>query len=237
MISTTLRSPWVPIAIAILLQAPRWARADNQAPPPAPPPGYSPPYPPPANGQPPYGPPAGGQPPYGPPAGPPPYGQPPGGQPSYGQPPYGPPAAYPPVNGPEEISEFDDTRPAPYGYTKVSRARKGLIIGGAVTLGSTYLVATFAAAVGPDLRNSGDSGTDFTPLWVPVLGPFLEIGQTDSATARFYLVSLGLGETAGAIMLVYGLVNPKSILVRNDQLTLKPMIGNGASGLSVAGRF
>lgn len=226
MIKTILRSPWAALAIAVLLQAPRMARADNQEPPPGPPPGYPPPYqvPPPASA-----PPAGGPQAYGPPG----YG--PQG---YNPQPYGPPQGYgPPAYGPEEIADPDDTRPVPYGYTRVSRRRKGLIIGGAITFGVTYIVSTFAAAVAQDINSTDGSNADVSALLLPVAGPFLEIGQTDSSVARFYLVGLGLGQTAGAIMLIYGLTSPRTLLVRNDQLSIAPMIGHGASGLTVMGRF
>jgi hypothetical protein len=210
-ISTTLRSSWVVLAIAIVLQAPRLAQADSQAPPPGSPPPPPPPYqaPPPGNGPPPYGPS-----PYGPPG-------------------YGPQ----PTDAPEEITNFDDNRPIPPGYTRVSRARKGLIIGGACTLGGVYLFTTFVAAIADDINKADGSSVDVTPLYIPVIGPFVEFAQTDSSTAKFYLTISGLGQAAGAFMLIYGLTNPRSVLVRNDQLTIAPMLGNGASGLSVLGRF
>ena len=218
MISTTLRSPWGVLAIAMVLQAPRLARAENQAPPPGPPPPYQ--VPPPGSGPPVYGPQANGPSPYAPPG----YGP-----PGYGPQPYSAP-------GPEEM-DFDETQPIPPGYTKVSRARKGLIIGGAVTLGAVYLTTTFIAAIADDINKADGSNADVSALYIPVVGPFVELGQTNSSVARFYLTLSGLGQTAGAIMLIYGLTSPKTLLVRNDQLTLAPMIGNGASGLSVVGSF
>jgi hypothetical protein len=144
------------------------------------------------------------------------------------------------VSGPEEITDFDDSAPVPYGYTRVQRTRKGLIIGGAVTLGATYLATAFIGAVASDFLKAEGSNTDVAPLFLPVAGPFLEIGQTDSAIARFYLALSGLGQTAGAIMLFYGLSNSRTVLVRNDQLivtSVAPMIAPGAAGLSVVGRF
>jgi len=219
-ISTTLRSPWGVLAIAMVLQAPRLAWAEDQAPPPGPPPPYQ--VPPPSGGPPVYGPQANGPAPYAPPG--------------YGPPGYGPPPYAAPSDAPEEM-DFDETRPIPPGYTKVSRARKGLIIGGACTLGGVYLFTTFIAAVADDINKAGGSNTDVSALYIPVVGPFVELGQTSSSTAKFYLTLSGLGQTAGAIMLIYGLTSPKTLLVRNDQLTFAPMIGNGASGLSVMGRF
>jgi hypothetical protein len=175
----------------------------------------------------------------------PPGGPPPGAPPGYGPPGYGPPVytAQPggvPVNGPEEITDFDDSAPVPYGYTRVTRTRKGLIIGGAVTLGATYLATAFIGAVAADFLKAEGSNTSVAPVFLPVAGPFLEIGQTDSAIAKFYLTLSGLGQGAGAIMLLYGISSSRTVLVRNDQLivtSVAPLIAPGVSGLSVVGRF
>lgn len=208
------RAPGIALIGLVLGLVPGVAGADDQAPPPYPP--GPPPYPPP------YQPPPGAAPP-----------------PGYGPPGYAPQSAAP-VYGPEEITDFDDSAPTPYGYTRVQRTRKGLIIGGAVTLGATYLATAFIGAVADDFNKAEGSNVDIAPLYIPVAGPFLEIGETDSAVARFYLAVSGLGQTAGAIMLLYGLSSSRTVLVRNDQLivtSLAPMIAPGASGLSVVGRF
>ena len=202
------------IALACSL-APGLAAADPQAPPP-PPPAY----------------PSGPAPaPYPPP--------PPGGPPGYAPPMY---SAQPSgvAYGPEEITDFDDSAPVPYGYTRVQRTHKGLIIGGAVTLGATYLVTAFVGAVAADFLKAEGSNTNIAPLFLPVAGPFLEIGETDSAIAKFYLTLSGLGQGAGAIMLLYGISSSRTVLVRNDQLivtSVAPMLVPGAAGLSVVGRF
>ena len=206
------------IALACSL-APGLAGADDQAPPP-PSPSYSS-----GSG------PAPAPPPYPPP--------PPGGPPGYAPPAY---SAQPPgvAYGPEEITDFDDSAPVPYGYTRVTRTRKGLIIGGAVTLGATYLATAFVGAVTADFLQAEGSNTSVTSVYIPIAGPFLEIGQTDSSVARFYLAVSGLGQSAGAIMLLYGLSSSRTVLVRNDQLivtSVAPLIAPGVTGLSVVGRF
>ena len=38
-------------------------------------------------------------------------------------------------------------------------------------------------------------------------------------------------------MLLYGITTPRTILVRNDRLSITPMAGRGASGLVLSGRF
>lgn len=218
---------WGPcLAIAMIGLAPGLAAADDPAPPPPP----AQPAPAPA----PYQPPGGARP-----------GAPPGYGPGSGPPGYGPPghAAQPPgmwVYGPEEITDFDDSAPVPSGYTRMQRTRKGLIIGGAVTLGATYLTTAFVGEVASAFGPLFGSRTNYTPLFIPVFGPFVEIGQVNDSSDQFSLGLLGLGQTAGAVMLLYGLTSPRTVLVRNDQLivtSLAPMIGPGASGLSVVGRF
>ena len=142
------------------------------------------------------------------------------------------------LSGPEEIEDFDSTRPVPLGYTPVQRTRKHLIVGGAVTLGVTYGLCSFAAAIGEDTRGSGTN--EIAALWIPVAGPFVQLGKIDSATGKFFLVGLGGAQLAGAIMLYYGLTTTQRVLVRNDlvgSLTVAPMAGDGATGMVLSGRF
>lgn len=144
------------------------------------------------------------------------------------------------MSGPEEITDFDFSRPVPMGYTPIQRTRKHLIVGGAVTFGVVYGLSAFVAALGEDdARRNGGSNT-VGSMWVPVAGPFLQMAQTDSATGRFFLASVGAAQLAGALMLYYGLTTKERVLVRNDlvgSLTITPIAGNGASGMALAGRF
>jgi len=250
------RAAGVVLALATLVQAPRVARADD--PPPGPPAPYQ--GPPPAPSAPYQGPPPGPPAPYPYQGSPPPYQGPPppyqgppppyqGPPPPYPAPvPYQPPPAYgpsgyarpafsPPPEGPDEITEFDDTRPIPLGYTRAHKARKGLIIGGAVTFGVTYGISALAAAVGDDLRRTDPSREDISALWIPIAGPFLQLGQSDSSTGKFYLVQLGIAQSAGVIMLICGLSNPRTVLVRNDQVAITPIVIRGGSGLALSGTF
>ena len=142
------------------------------------------------------------------------------------------------LSGPEEIDDYDETRAVPLGYTPVERTRKGLIIGGAVTLGATYTLAALIAAAGEDTKSSGGENK-VGALWIPVVGPFVEVGRTDVATAKVFLVSFGAAQAAGAFMLIAGLSSPQHVLVRNDLLGMKfaPMTSAGASGMTVSGSF
>ena len=142
------------------------------------------------------------------------------------------------LSGPAQINAVDDDRPPPAGYTAVMRKRKGLIVGGAVTFGVTYAISSLAAAVGSDISSGGTN--DVAALWIPVAGPFVQLGSTDSATGKFFLVGLGGAQLAGAIMLFSGLTSERRVFVRNDlvgSLSVGPMAGKGNQGMVLAGRF
>lgn len=142
------------------------------------------------------------------------------------------------LSGPREIRNFDESRPVPAGYTLVERTPRKLIIGGLITLGVTYGVSAMVAAAGDDSSGSGRS--EVAPMWIPVLGPWLTLGNTDSSLAKVLLVNLGAAQTAGALMLVFGLSSKDHVLVRNDlvgSLQVSPMATRGGSGMVLSGRF
>jgi len=142
------------------------------------------------------------------------------------------------LSGPKEIHDFDEGRPVPAGYTPVYRARRHLIVGGAITFGVSYGLSAFVAAIGEDTRDGGTN--EVGSLWIPVAGPWLQLARTDSATGKFFLAGLGAAQVAGAVMLYYGMTTKNLVLVRNDlvgSLTVAPMAGNGVSGMLLSGRF
>lgn len=145
------------------------------------------------------------------------------------------------MSGPEQITDNVEGRPPPAGYTAVQRRRKGLLIAGPIVLGATYGYTALIAAIGTDIdRSTGGTGSSVAPLFIPVLGPFLEMGQTDSYSVRYLLAIDGAAQAAGAIMLYYGLTSTKTVFVRNDLLysvNLTPMVAPHASGLALSGRF
>lgn len=223
-------------ALALMLAAVGTSRADEQQ---AGPPGTTPPqqgYPPPQQGYPPP-----------PPQGYPPQSYPPPAQVPQGYPPVYtpyqnvPPIYRAPVSGPDVITDFDETAPIPYGYVRETRRRKGLIIGGSVTLGATYLFTLLVAAGGAatnDIEVSlGEAPTDYSALLIPVLGPFIQLSRSDSDGAKFGYAQLAIGQSAGAILLLIGLANPRHVLVRNDMVSITPMVDRTTSGMMVSGRF
>jgi hypothetical protein len=142
------------------------------------------------------------------------------------------------LSGPRMIKDWDESQPIPPGYHRETRVRKGLLIGGAIVFGVPYLYSGLIASVGEDV--SGSSTNHVAALYIPVLGPFIEMGQTDSATGRYMLALDGLAQSAGAFMFIYALVAPRQVLVRNDLalLTVTPIkMGRDGQGLGFIGRF
>jgi len=142
------------------------------------------------------------------------------------------------LSGPRVLRDYQDGDPIPYGYHRETRTRKGAIIGGALAFGIPYLYSGLIASAGSD--GGGASGNKVADLYIPVLGPFLEMGQTNSATLRYMLFLDGAAQTLGAILLVYGVYVPRPILVRNDlaMVTVTPMVlGRDGNGVAFAGRF
>ncbi|HEU4403769.1 MAG TPA: hypothetical protein VFS43_00520 [Polyangiaceae bacterium] len=129
---------------------------------------------------------------------------------------------------------YNPDAPIPPGYHPEQRVRRGLIIGGAIPLGILYTFSILGAAA---MEDSGESG-EF--LYVPVLGPFLQMSKTENSVGNTVLALDGIGQAAGAAMLLVGLTVPKTVLVRNDlgEIRLAPMnLGQRGSGLGLVGTF
>jgi len=142
------------------------------------------------------------------------------------------------LSGPRMIRDWHEGDEIPYGYHPETRMRMGLMITGAAVLGGFYLYSGLIASAASDVSDSGS--TDLTALYLPVLGPFVAMAQTESATGRYLLAIDGLAQSAGAFMLIYAMTSPKHVLVRNDLglVTVVPMrLANDGTGIGVMGRF
>ena len=211
----------------------------------APPPGYGQPPPgyqyapaPPGYGQAPPGygqpPPGYGQPPpgyYPPPAG---YGQPQQG--GYSPPPgyyYPPPGAMMPVL----TLPYEDGDPIPQGFNVRSRANRSLIIAGSITFGAPYIISALIAAtvVSADSTN----GSQYAPLFAPVVGPFITIGTSHSEGAgTFWLAFDGLAEAGGVAMFIAGLTMEEKYLQRTPiHASLKPEVIPNPGGMKLKWTF
>ena len=146
------------------------------------------------------------------------------------------PADYPlAASGPRTL-EWEPGEPVPQGYRPVSQIRTGLVVGGAVTFGSVWLLNALVASVGIDI-NQGQAW----PLYIPILGPFIAMGtfQRVQAVDAFFLVLDGIVQAGGLAMLIAGIAAPRHQLVRNRYTSLLfPMpvsFGNGSAGIAFGG--
>jgi hypothetical protein len=162
---------------------------------------------------------------------PPQYGPPPGPT-YYVQAPQAP--AAPPL-GPRVLRNWDDSQPVPPGYHVEEHARKGLVIGGAVMFGTMYLLTALGAAI------AQDNGGGAAALWVPAVGPFIQMGQSGSATGGFLLALDGVIQVGGLAMFTIGLAAPRTEVVRDGigSLTIKvsPIIAGDSRGMGLVGTF
>jgi hypothetical protein len=143
------------------------------------------------------------------------------------------------LSGPRMIKDWDETQPIPMGYHAETRVRKGLIISGAVMLGVAYLYSALTAAIGADIYRGSGQNNPVAALFVPVAGPFIEIGYSGSATGNVLLVIDGLLQASGAAMIIGGIAAPKMVLVRNDlgSMSLTPLSVPHGTGMALTFNF
>jgi hypothetical protein len=144
------------------------------------------------------------------------------------------------LSGPRFIKDWEPGTPIPHGYHAETRVRKGSVITGSILFGVAYGYSSFFASLGSDISSETGDRNVLAWLYLPVVGPFLEMSETDSATLRYLLAIDGAIQATGAILLVTGIMYPKWLLVRNDLASgnLIPMkVGLDGSGLGFVGRF
>lgn len=128
---------------------------------------------------------------------------------------------------------YEEGAPIPLGYRKVESRRTGLLIAGAVTFGVFYAPAVFGALVSSEGQYA-----------IPVVGPFLGVERPSrnslsgvfTSFANFFLIFDGIGQAAGAAMLIAG-IPTKTTLMRNDVATFKPEFSVGPGSVGMRMRF
>jgi hypothetical protein len=138
------------------------------------------------------------------------------------------------LSGPRVITDWQEGEPVPSGYHPSTHIRRGPVIAGSIIFGVFYLFATFAASAATDIH-----GTSTDPaLWIPCVGPFIQMGSTSSALGNWALGVDGLAQSAGLALLIYGIASPSVVLVRNDLgLRVLPHVNPGGGGLRLVASF
>ncbi|HSY38080.1 MAG TPA: hypothetical protein VLA79_01095 [Polyangia bacterium] len=143
------------------------------------------------------------------------------------------------LSGPRMIRDWHDGDPIPWGYHREERVRKGEVISGSIVFGVPYLYSAFFAAVGADAYGSSGEGNKLGWLYLPVLGPLLELTEYSSSTFDYVMVLDAAAQGLGAVLMIHGLTTPRAVLVRNDlALSVVPAhLGKDGTGLMMLGRF
>jgi hypothetical protein len=144
------------------------------------------------------------------------------------------------LSGPRVLKDWQDGEPIPWGYHRVERVRKGEVISGAILFGVPYIISSMIASAGADLASGTAESNPAGWLYLPVLGPFIEISKSDSASVNEFLVIDGLCQGVGAALFFHGLYTPRPMLVRNDLalLTVSPApVGKDGTGMMMMGTF
>ena len=157
--------------------------------------------------------------------------------------------ALPPAGSPARLP-YRPGAPIPVGYHAEDHVRKGLVIGGSITLGVPYVLGLMLASAANFENKSGW-------LVVPVVGPVLTLAlrkehtcdtssedicieTTADRVVGTYLILDTLTQAGGAAMLLIGVAARKTELVRNDvaNVVLLPgPVGHAGYGLNAVGTF
>ena len=131
----------------------------------------------------------------------------------------------------------------------------GLVIAGAVTLGVSWSLSALAAAsysgtssytyydgtTGSYSDGSFGDASALWPLYIPVLGPWIEMGFLHGSGAPLggaLLAFDGLVQAGGLAMLIAGAVTRTRVAIyAKNNLQISPLTLTGGSGILVGGRF
>jgi hypothetical protein len=152
---------------------------------------------------------------------------------------------------PKDNLPYSEGQPVPNGYHVEERLRRGLVIGGSLTLGIPWVLSA-TAAVANDFKDK----TGF--LMIPAIGPWLmlaaggasddgctsddfsgDLCKSEHTTQRGALFLDGIAQTTGAILLAVGIGYPTKRLIRNTvSLSVAPTsLGRDGYGLGATGTF
>ena len=98
------------------------------------------------------------------------------------------------------------------------------------------------AAVGQDLSSTSNNSNPLASLYIPGIGPFIQMTQSGNlATGNVLLALDGIAQAGGIAMFIVGLTSPRTVLMRNDlgkpTIIPTPIVGHNSAGLGLLGTF
>ncbi len=83
----------------------------------------------------------------------------------------------------------------------------GMTISGYTMFGTSYLISALVGTISLDLAaDVGGSGTYGRRMMIPIVGPFMAINRSDSATGGLFTAILGVVQTTGFVLGTAGAV-------------------------------
>jgi hypothetical protein len=119
--------------------------------------------------------------------------------------------------------EWKKGDPVPLGYMAATASRTGFVVAGGIALGVAWATSvgfggTFLS-VCSHARDSTRLCVASGTLFIPGLGPFVSMAVLEpDARAYVPLAIDGAVQTAGAVMLIYGLASRRDVLVRTNEV-------------------
>lgn len=157
---------------------------------------------------------------------------------------YGAPAHRPPPPParpapPRVVYGWDPDVPPPDGYELDSDVNMGLIGTGIGLLVTSYVTSILVGVVATQVEEvTPGTESDWSPLYVPVAGPFVALGTLDpGASGVGLLLADGILQSAGVLAIVLGIVDQEYKLIRTGGMEITPSVTPGQQGLVVRGAF
>lgn len=190
--------------------------------PPAPPPAATPPDPPPVAT---------------PPAAPPPAATPPAAmQPAAMPPPMQlPPGYIPAAFGPSRLP-YVEGDVIPRGYAVATRPKQKMITAGIATFAPLYGLSLLFA--GSMAGAEGPEASQHTPLFIPVIGPFITIGTSGASDIGLLTLLMdGAGQATGVALFLAGMFGEEKFLLRTAKQTFRPEVFVGPRQAALRWQF
>jgi hypothetical protein len=140
---------------------------------------------------------------------------------------------------PKIIKSYREGEPIPPGYHLEERPRRWAIITGATMLASSYVTAIAYS----DFATCQSGGSDCSRRWavfVPVVGPFVDMAHSSLEDRAFTDLLVGSGEVAGAIFLIVGLTTTSTKLVPDPEragCSVMPVVARAYTGFMLTLRL
>lgn len=142
---------------------------------------------------------------------------------------------------PKRIPYYED-EPVPDGYRIVTHPSWGLTGTGIGLFGGAWVGSVMAAIMlddAPDGTDDPNFDDDYTPLFIPIAGPFAAIATADaSGTGAAILALDGAVQLGSVALIIAGIAAPATELERKEvPWRFSPMVSSGSAGATFEAAF